>query len=585
MSTGKKNDPEKIYPTAESLMDILRKPAVLFPDKVCFRYRKNNDDYQITYSEFLNLVEALTASLHKIGLSGRHVAIVSEKSVEWISAYFAVINAGGVAVPLDYDLDRSQLLGFINFADCEGVIYSEKFTETIEGRRAEIPGVKSIIKIENALLPAEIVLSDNPDPLDADSGVFTYRGLAAYGHKLKLEKTTPVIPVEPDKMCALIFTSGTTGTSKGVMLSQRNITFNVTQSAKLVDLNSDDVLVSVLPLFHTYEMTAGIMLPLLHGATICINDSITNALRDFKHYSPTMLALVPLFVSTIYKRILDSAEKKGAAKSLAAAIRASKYARLVGIDLRRRLFGEILSAFGGKIRTIVCGGAALNPALVARFDELGIDLKQGYGITECSPIISVVPYNVVRPASCGKPIEGMQVMIDRENASDETGEIVVKGSNVMLGYYKNKQATDEVLTPRGWFYTGDCGYMDDEGYLYITGRRKNVIVLNNGKNVFPEEIEEYLDRVPLIRECMVIGRTSEEDDSIRLTAVIYPDYEKAAEKNLSKEEDIFAFFKEQIITLNKTLVSYKQIRNIEIRKTPFQKTTTQKIKRHKVDSE
>lgn len=567
--------------TANTIIDVIKYPASTYPDKTAFRYRRSNEEYQITYHRLLKLVEAFTSSLITAGLSGKHIAIVSEKRFEWITAYFAIINAGGVAVPLDYDLDREQMLGFINFADCEGVIYSEKFTQAIENRRIDLPKVTRFVKIENIPLPAETEISE----LDTTGDFFTYRNMITYGYKLAAEKFPLPVCDDPDKMCALIFTSGTTGTSKGVMLSQRNITFDINQSSKLVDLDEKDVLVSVLPLFHTYEMTAGILLPLLYGATICINDSITNALRDFKSYKPTMLALVPLFVSTIYKRILDTAEKKGSSKKLAAAIRASKYLRMAGIDLRRRLFGEVLAAFGGEIRTIVCGGAALNPDLVARFDELGIDLKQGYGITECSPIISGVPYNVVRSASCGKPIEGMQVIIDRENASDETGEIVVKGDNVMLGYYKNKQATDEVLTPRGWFYTGDCGYMDDDGYLYITGRRKNVIVLNNGKNVFPEEIEEYLERIPLIRECLVIGRMSNEDDSIKLTAMIYPDYEKATEANLAKDDEILAYFKEKIIELNKSLVIYKQIRNIEIRKTPFEKTSTQKIKRHKVDAE
>lgn len=568
--------------TAESIFDMIKQPAILYPEKYCLKYRRDKAEYQITYAAFLSLVEAFTSALTALGLNGKHIAIVSQKSVEWISAYFAIINAGGVAVPLDYDLDRDQLLGFIGFADCEGVVYSEKYAETLEGRRAEIPQVKRLIKIENAPLPSDTEVLQS---IDTGSDIFTYRNIIAYGHALNAQGVKLTVPADIDKMCALIFTSGTTGTSKGVMLSQRNIIFCVIQSSKLVDISSDDVLVSVLPLYHTYEMTGGILLALQNGCTICLNDSITNALRDFKHYRPTMLALVPLFVSTIYKRILDTAEKKGAAKSLAAAVRASKYMRLVGIDVRRRIFGEILSALGGQLRIIVCGGAALNPDLVARFDEFGISLKQGYGITECAPIISVVPYNVDRPASCGRPIDGLQVIIDRENASDETGEIVVKGDNVMLGYYKNKQATDEVLTPRGWFYTGDCGYIDKDGFLYITGRRKNVIVLNNGKNVFPEEIEEYLERVPLISDCIVIGRNTDDSDTVQLTAVIYPDYEKAAEKNLTKDDEILNFFKENIIKLNKTLVIYKQIRNIEIRKIPFPKTSTQKIKRHKVDTE
>ncbi|MDD4773102.1 MAG: AMP-binding protein [Eubacteriales bacterium] len=567
--------------TAANIIDIIKQPAALFPDKACFRYRRGDAEYQATFVEFLGLVEAFTAALNGLGLSGKHIAILSEKSVEWISAYFAIINAGGVAVPLDYDIKREQLAGFMDFADCEGIIYSEKYVTAVEESRGNMPDVKSYIKIENALLPDAGMPSA---AIDKTGGMFTYRDIVAFGYELIASGSAAAVAADPDKMCALIFTSGTTGTSKGVMLSQRNITFDINQSAKLVDLSTEDVLVSVLPIFHTYEMTAGILLPMLYGATICINDSIANALRDFKHYKPTMLALVPLFVSTIYKRIMDTAAKKGSAKSLAVAIQISKYARFIGLDLRKRLFDEIQSALGGRLRTIVCGGAAMNPELVMWFDAVGIQLKQGYGITECSPIISVVPYDVVRPASCGKPIEGSQVFIDREDPSDEAGEIVFKGDNVMLGYYKNPQATEEVKTRRGWFYTGDCGYMDKDGYLYITGRRKNVIVLNSGKNVFPEEIEEYLENIPFIRECMVLGRVSG-DNTIKLTAVIYPDYEKASENNLLSDEAIQAYFKEQIIALNKTLVVYKQIRNVEIRKTPFLKTTTQKIQRHRVDEE
>jgi long-chain acyl-CoA synthetase len=254
----------------------------------------------------------------------------------------------------------------------------------------------------------------------------------------------------------------------------------------------------------------------------------------------------------------------------------SRAAGKIGLDVRNVLFSKVKAAFGGRLKYIVCGGAALRPELVEIFETLGVRISQGYGITECAPLISVVPLNIYNPKSCGKLSGGMQIFIDKEKPDDDFGEIVVKGKNVMLGYYKNEEATKEVLS-KGWFYTGDYGYIDEDNYLYITGRKKNVIVLQDGKNVFPEELEEYLSAVPLVNECVVVGR--EKDKDICITALVYPDAEYAESIGLTKKEDIHLEIRNQINLINKNLVGYKRIAAVEFRQEPFEKTPTKKIKR------
>lgn len=386
-------------------------------------------------------------------------------------------------------------------------------------------------------------------------------------------------------MSIIIFTSGTTGTSKGVMLSQKNVLSCLCSALKLIDVSSDDVLVSVLPFHHTYEMTAGILAAYAIGATVCINDNIRNTTRDFKYFKPTILALVPLFVTTLYKKIMDTARKKGLDKTLQRLMKTDRLLRHVGIDLRKAFFSQITSELGGRLTRIICGGAPMPPDMVEKFSSFGISVSEGYGITECSPVIAVAPFEYTRRGSCGLLLSNMQLYIDRDDVHDETGEIIVKGDNVMLGYYKNEAATAEVLSDRGWFRTGDCGYIDSDSYLYITGRKKNVIVLNNGKNVFPEEIEEYLGEIELIKECTVVGRTAEKDGKVNVTAIIFPDYERAKEENITTDEEINIYFRNEIAKLNKRIASFKQIKGIEIRKTPFPKTTTQKIQRYKINNE
>ena len=314
-----------------------------------------------------------------------------------------------------------------------------------------------------------------------------------------------------------------------------------------------------------------------YGIHICINDSLTHVLKNFKIFKPTGLVLVPLYVYTFYKRIWSEAKKSGRDKKLKLGLGVSRAMNTVGIDKRRDIFAEVLNSFGGRLCKIICGGAALR--MIEFFNNLGISIYEGFGITECSPLVFVSPYYAQKYGSVGPAVPCCQARIDGEDRNDKgylEGEIQVKGDNVMLGYYKNPEANELAFTEDGWFRTGDVGYMDADGYFYITGRMKSVIVLENGKNVFPEEIEEYLGNIDEIAECAVIGRQSGE--TVTLVALIYPDYTKYPEGKPDKEieQDIEA----KILAMNKNLPTYKQVKKTELRNTPFEKTTSRKIKRH-----
>jgi long-chain acyl-CoA synthetase len=367
------------------------------------------------------------------------------------------------------------------------------------------------------------------------------------------------------------------------MLCQKNIFAAVNAAVKTVCFSKDDVLVSVLPVNHTYELMC-LLAELAFGMTTCINDSLRHVLKNFQKFKPTGLVLVPMFLNTMYKRIWSEAERTGRDGALKKGLSLSRALMKVVIDKRRTIFKSVLDAFGGNIDHIICGGAKLNPELIVAFEEFGISVFEGFGITECSPLVSVTPYYARKVGAIGPHVPTCRVRIDPNGEQTEDGydlgEIQVKGDNVMIGYYNNPEANAEVFTNDGWFKTGDVGYVDADGYIYVTGRIKFVIVLENGKNVFPEEIEEYLDTIDTISECCVVGRKSDDNDEIILTAVVYPDFSKFPQD--ADEETVKEAIRKAINTTNKKLPIYKQIKAVEIRKTEFEKTTTKKIKRQLV---
>lgn len=537
-------------------------------DRVLFTYfDKKRQLHDVTYGEFTAKVKSLAAALTDKGYAGKRIAIIGETSVDWVASYLAVLASGGVAIPLDKELEISVIEGFMDSVDADALIYSASFN----GKFANAVRDHSSLSLFIAMAPseAELALGDKVVALGS-----------LYEKGAELVKAGYVIPdVENrDRLAEFLFTSGTTGTSKCVMLSQKNIFSVVTSAAATVDFTPDDTIVSLLPIHHTYEL-ACMLAGMDYGMHICINDSITHVLKNLQIFKPTGLVLVPLYIYTFYKKIWAEAKKSGRDKKLKLGITAARSLLKVGVDKRRDLFAEVLNSFGGRLEKIVCGGAALNPRMIEFFDTLGIAIYEGYGITECAPLTCVVPYYKRKYASVGPSVPCCQVRIAQGYQNDKgymEGEIQVKGDNVMLGYYNNPEATAEAFSEDGWFRTGDVGYLDEDEYCFITGRLKTVIVLENGKNVFPEEIEEYLGNIETIAECAVIGRQN--GSEVNLTALIYPDTTKFKEGTTMAE--MHQVIQNAINDLNKTLPTYKHIKIVELRATEFEKTTSRKIKRH-----
>jgi len=556
--------------------------AELFGDKALYEYREHGELLRFSYRDNLEHMNRLGTAFAELGLMGKHIAVVGDTHPHYMTAYFATVNGGGVIVPLDRDLSDYDLADFLNLSEASALVYTESMAKRIPGIRKNAPGVKVFIPIGGADSGAD--------------GTYPMAKLLEMGERLLASGDTRFTShrIDLEKMCALLFTSGTTGTSKGVMLSQRNLTAATNASCQSMEYDDTNTFVSVLPMHHSYEVTCGHLAIQNIGGSIYINDGLKNALRSFLYYKPNALMLVPLFVETMYKRIWAEIDKQGMRGKVKAAMKLSNFLLALGIDVRDKLFSKIKEAFGGNLRSIVCGGAPLDPKLIKDFETFGITVLEGYGITECAPLVAVNSPGKVRLCSVGQPVKGCQVKIDPSGGDYVTyentksrkmprpagpvGEILVKGDNVMLGYYKNEEATREAFTEDGWFRTGDIGYLDSDGYLYITGRKKNVIILSNGKNIFPEELEEKLSRVPGVGECVVIGRKNEAGETV-LTAVIYPDPEHSAGKT---KDEIQKSLREAVNELNRTLPIYKQIRAVELRETEFEKTSSRKIKRYLV---
>ena len=537
-------------------------------DKVVFKYFENNKLKEMTYAEFHRLAIQVSAAFTDMGLAGKKTAVIGDTSPQWLATYVGALAAGTVIVPMDKELELSEIEKFLAMIDAEAIVYSKGFNEKFVSTMETHPSLKCFIPIfrdENAAMQEKVI------PFDS----FVARGQAAIDAGYTVKKCG-----DTEKVCEMLFTSGTTGTSKCVMLSQKNICSAITSAAATVLFTRDDTIVSVLPVHHTYELMC-LMTAMTLGIEIGINDTLRHVMKNFALFKPTGLILVPMFVTTIYKRIWSEAERTGRDGTLKKGIKISNALRSVGIDVRKKLFKSVIDSFGGRLDHIICGGAKLNPELIVAFEELGISIFEGFGITECSPLVAVTPYTKRKLGTIGPSVPCCEVRIDangeKTDEGYDIGEIQVKGDNVMIGYFNNPEANAAVFTEDGWFRTGDIGYLDSDNYIYITGRIKFVIVLENGKNVFPEEIEEYLDTVDTISECCVIGRKNEETDEVNITAVIYPDYSKFPTD--VDDNTVYETIKNTVNSVNKKLPTYKQVKVVEIRKTEFEKTTTKKIKR------
>jgi len=560
----KKKNFEYLNPTEfHSIKEMLEIADREVPEKIAFKYRVAGDAVEsVTYAQFIRRTRAIGSELRKMGMTDKHIALVGENSYKWITVYLAVINSPGVYVPIDKELPFDDIVRIVNDSDSEVMFYAKKFEKDICENLDKFPAVKYFVRLDE----------DEKE----DEKFLSYAQLVKRGEVLLDSGYTEYLDNVNDtsEMRLLVYTSGTTGLSKGVMLSENNIVSVIYHGLRVETIY--ETCLSVLPYHHTYEAVIGILVSLHHHSTICINDSLRNTLKNLQEFKPEYIFLVPAFADSFYNRIWATAEKSGKDKMLKVLIKVSNGLMKVGIDLRRTLFKSVLSAFGGELKQIVAGGAPIRPEIGALFNSIGIPLINGYGITECSPLVSVnrLDDNVLE--SVGYPLPCAEVRID--NPVDGIGEICVKSPTVMMGYYKRPEENEKVLRD-GWFYTGDYGKIDEEGRIYITGRKKNIIVLSNGKNIYPEEIEEYIMNSPLVSEVVVFSEKNEDGEEVALCAEVFPNMDKVKNDNIT---DVLGAVKEEVKRACQILPSYKHIKTVTVRETEFEKTTSKKIKRNSV---
>lgn len=553
----------------QNFRNMVVKSAEKYGDKDFYIYKNGKEEVHYSYNKLKSDCEHFGTALNTLELGGCHIAVIGETAAKNTVTYIATVATGGVIVPIDKETSVEQIINFLNLSECSAVVYSSQFDGALSGAADKLPNIRFFVPMSGN----DDVDSSLPNP----PRVLSFDDMLALGSQAMENGDNSYYSCETDmeKMCAILFTSGTTGTSKGVMLSQKNICSAVYASAMTTPYDEMTKIVSVLPQHHTYEMTCCHLAAAYIGATVFINDSLKYVMRNFAAFKPNALVLVPLFIETVYKRIKEEIKKKGMEKKVAVGMKIANAALKVGIDLRGKLFSQITAALGGEVKSIISGGAPISPSILKDFYTYGITIYEGYGITECAPLVSCNPPGVKpRFGSVGLPVYSVTVKIDK-NDDEETGEILVKGDNVMLGYYKNEEATKEVFTEDGWFRTGDIGYVDKDGYIFITGRKKNVIILSNGKNVFPEELEEHLSHCELIKEAIAIGR-ADESGEIAITALVYPDYDKLEGKT---EEEIEIIIKDAVNNVNRTLPSFKHMTEVEVMKEEFIKSSSKKIKR------
>ncbi len=555
----------------ENLRKMLDRSVELFGEKNAFLLKLSDNNFkEVKYREFKQEVDALGTALINMGLKDSSIALISENRYEWCVSYLSVVNGTGVVVPLDKELPSVEIENLLLRSGAKAVIFSGRHKEEILSLRPALPGLRYLIDM---------------DGLNDTDSILSYRKLVEKGMELLAAGDRSFLDAEIDReaMSILLFTSGTTDLAKGVMLSHKNLCTNLMAVCSVLHIDEKDSSLSILPLHHTYECTCGFLVMIYNGCTIAFNEGLKHISRNLKETSPTILFLVPLILESMYKKIWDQAGKKRGMKiKLKAAIFISDFLyNVFKIDLRKTLFKQIHESIGGRVRLVISGAAAINPQVSKGLRSFGIRVVQGYGLTECSPIVAVNTDKQFKDASIGPSLPGLEIKIDGPEHSG-VGEIAVKGDSVMLGYYKNEAATQKVLKD-GWFFTGDLGHVDDEGFMYITGRKKNVIVTKNGKNIFPEEVEAYLNKSPYIQESLVWGKYEEESGETYVNAQIVPDFDEIKQKLRMAElslDDVYRVINAEVRSINRNMPLYKRIRDFSVRENEFAKTTTKKIKRY-----
>ncbi len=564
-----KKEKSRIVHQVENIRDfreLLQKTTEKYPENVAYKYKKkigDNVEYvSKTYGEFKNDVEALSTKLLEMGLGGKKVAVIGNNRYEWCTTYLAVTTGGMVIVPLDKALPANELKSLILRSKAEAIVCEEKYLDSI--LEFTDSNLKYIVSMDNTV--RENVLSYNDLLLQGAS-------LRKEGNKLYDEVT-----IDPNAVSILLFTSGTTNLSKGVLLSQSNICSDIMALAGYLKLYPTDTLLSFLPIHHTFECTITFLFGMYHGVTVAFCDGLKYIQKNMNEYHVSVFVAVPLVLENVHKKIWKGLEEQGKKELMKTMISVTNALYKAKIDIRRKVFKPIIDQFGGELRIVLVGSAPLDKEIIKGFNNFGVDLIQGYGLTETSPVISAESDKEKRPGSIGLPLPGLEVKIVNPN-EEGIGEITVKGPSVMLGYYENEEETNKCLKD-GWFSTGDYGYLDKDGFLYICGRKNDVIVLKNGKNVYPQELEILLNQLPMVEESMVFARNKDSMDTTLCAKIVYNEetmHNLYGDKTTDEKKDIIW---KAVKEVNQTLPDVKHIKEIIVTTEPLAKTTTQKVKRY-----
>ena len=551
------------------LKDMLNQTGEVYGDRPAyiFKTEEKGKFRTITHKEFRENINALGTTLIQMGLKDKRIALISENRYEWELSYLAVASGVGVIVPLDKALPDNELESLILRSQVEAIIYSSKYDVIMNTlREKKNTNLKYFISMD---------LEENTQ------GIYAEKALVEKGKKLLTDgnKTYIDAKIDSEKMGIMLFTSGTTAMSKAVMLSHKNLVTNVMDIIQRFDLTDEDRFLSFLPLHHVFECTVGFLYPISIGGSIAFCEGVKHMAENIKEFEITAMISVPAVFDIIYRKVMKTIEKKGKLANLEKGKKVSQFLLKMKIDLRKQLFKEVHESLGPKLKLVVTGGAALDPETEKGFNDLGFDVEQGYGLTETAPVIAAETPKCRRLGSIGKKFPSVEVKIDDPD-EEGIGELMAKGPSIMLGYYENEEATKSALESDGWFHTGDLARIDKDGFIYISGRKKSVIVLNNGKNVFPEEIETLLNKVEGIKETFVFEK-KEDDGDVKVCVEIVYDKELIKELyNIEGEENIKEFLWDKVKEVNKLMPKYKYVREMVITEEPLIKTTTLKIKRH-----
>ena len=553
------------YLEIKDLKDMLNKTGKLYAERPAYKIKVEEGKYQTyTHKEVRDMINALGTALIDLGLKGKRIAVIGENRYEWEIAYLSIVCGTGIVVPLDKSLPANELERLIERSDIEAIFYTKKYSDIIQNiRYSEKNKLKHLISMDSDEHGEEI---------------YSQKELIQTGKKLIEEGKKEFLKaqINPKEMNIMLFTSGTTSKSKVVALSHENVCTNLMDIGSVLDVTQEDVFLSILPIHHVFECTVGFLFSLYKGAETVFCDGLRHIVENLNEYHVTVMACVPGIYERIFMIIRKKLEKQGKLEEILE--NEEKY-KNSSMQEKKEVFKEIHDMLGGKIKLLISGAAALDKTIEEKYRLLGLNLVQGYGLTETSPVVAVGTNKNYKLGSIGKTVPSVEAKLVDVN-DDGIGELVVRGSSVMLGYYENEKVNKKSLQD-GWFYTGDLAKIDEEGYIFICGRKKSVIVLKNGKNIFPEEMENLVNKIEGIKESFIFGKIQSNDENnikINVKIVFDRDIIKDVYK-VEKDEEIYKVLSKKIKEVNQTMPSYKAIRGMLLTEEPLIKTTTNKIKR------